>query len=95
MVPFEYPTNLRSGKAQMATTAQHYLNLHQAAAYLDLTPEQLLAVLRDGAILARQMGQDYHFAFADVEAYHQQRAAEEKRALGQLAELSDELGLYR
>jgi hypothetical protein len=95
MVPFEYPTNLRSGKAQMATTTQRYLNLYQAAAYLDLTPEQLLAVLRDGAILARQVGQDYHFAFADVEAYHQQRAAEEKRALGQLAELSDELGLYR
>ena len=79
----------------MAVTAQRYLNLHQAAAYLDLTPEQLLAVVRAGAILARQVGQDYRFAFADVEVYQQQRAAEEKQALDRLAELSDELGLYR
>jgi len=70
------------------------LTSQEAADYLNVSRQYLVQLLDQGAIPHTKVGKHRRVRFGDLHAYREARDQQRGTGLDQLAQLSDELGLY-
>ncbi len=86
---------LLQGDAVAIYPVHKELTTQQAADLLNVLRQYLVRLLEEGKIPYTKTGTHRCIRFSDLMAYKAQRDAERRRQLDELAQLSQDLGLYR
>lgn len=86
--------HLLRGEAITVVPVGKELTTQEAADILNVSRPYLVKLLEQGEIPFMKTGTHRRIRFSDLMEYKQCRDAERKRGLAELAELSEELGLY-
>jgi excisionase family DNA binding protein len=81
------------GKAVALVTDEPEITTEQAAKLLHVSRPYVVGLVDKGAIPARTVGKQRRLPLKDVLAYKRDNEAKRREALGELAELDQELGL--
>lgn len=87
--------HLAAGQAVTLVAVDKELTTQQAADILNVSRPHLVHLLEQGEIPYTKTGRHRRLRLDDVTAYKQQRDADRRRALRDLTQLNQELGLYR
>jgi excisionase family DNA binding protein len=85
---------LLQGDAVAIYPVHKELTTQQAADLLNVSRQYLVRLLEEGKIPYTKTGTHRRIRFSDLMAYKAQRDAERRRQLDELAQLSQDLGLY-
>ncbi|MGO4699910.1 helix-turn-helix domain-containing protein [Dyella sp. 2RAB6] len=89
----EILANMAEGKAVNIIPVKAELTTQQAADFLNVSRPHLVSLLEAGAIDFHKTGTHRRIYASDLLAYHQQRDAQSRSALDELAAQAQELGL--
>jgi excisionase family DNA binding protein len=87
-------SQLTHGNAVRVASIHEELTTQEAADILNVSRPYLIKLLEEGTIPFVKTGTHRRIRFSDLMAYKRYRDAERKRALAELAQMSQELGLY-
>ena len=90
----EIVSQLTHGNAVRVASIHEELTTQEAADILNVSRPYLIKLLEEGTIPFVKTGTHRRIRFSDLMEYKRYRDAERKRALAELAQLSQELGLY-
>jgi len=85
---------LARGEAVSIVPVQKELTTREAADLLNVSRQYLVRLLDQGVIPCHKVGTHRRIAFGDLMNYKRGRDSERERSLAELAQLSQELGLY-
>lgn len=86
--------NMAAGNAMSLVPIHAELTTQQAADFLNVSRPYLVGLLERGELPHHKVGTHRRVYFRDLLAYRETRLKKSKEALGELARLSQELGLY-
>lgn len=85
---------LAQGKTVTLIPSDKELSTFEAAEILNVSRPYLIGLLERGAMPYRKVGTHRRIRFDDLSAYKRQQDAERERALDELVQLNEDMGLY-
>ena len=87
-------SKLATGHAVAVTEQREELTPNEAASILNVSRPYVLKLLEDGTLPYRMVGIHHRIPYADVIAHKREQRARSRKAMTELVQLSEDMGLY-